>query len=201
VVAPESRGAVRNGAALGRAGAETGRQFARAPTRNFRDGRARELWGGTERGRVRTRRRGDRAAVCPGSDPERPEAAPFRTTPQLSGRTQPRSQNQDPQSATSDQPRRLATFDPRLPSAVRVFLGSFEIVFFPFAALAAFLTFRRAADFCLAVAIYAPLSVRGHPRAAPFRRGVRLYSRRSSSFATSSRRLCVAGSDFPARLI
>jgi hypothetical protein len=42
-----------------------------------------------------------------------------------------------------------------LPSAVRVFLGSREIVFFLRAALAAFLMFRRAAVLCLVLAMAA----------------------------------------------
>jgi hypothetical protein len=49
---------------------------------------------------------------------------------------------------------RLAAFAPSLPSAVRVFFGSFEMVFFLFAARAAFLMFFRAADFCLELAIF-----------------------------------------------
>ena len=49
---------------------------------------------------------------------------------------------------------RLAAFAPFLPSAVRVLFGSFEIVFFFFAARAAFLTFLRAAAFCFELAIW-----------------------------------------------
>ena len=40
-----------------------------------------------------------------------------------------------------------------LASAVRVFFGSFEIVFFRFAAAVAFLMFLRAAFFCFVVAM------------------------------------------------
>jgi hypothetical protein len=45
-----------------------------------------------------------------------------------------------------------------LPSAVRVFFGSREMVRFPFAAFAAFLMFRRAAAICFRLAIMPPES-------------------------------------------
>jgi hypothetical protein len=48
---------------------------------------------------------------------------------------------------------RAAAFAPSFPSAVRVFFGRREIVFFRLAALAAFLMFLRAAAFCFVVAI------------------------------------------------
>jgi hypothetical protein len=48
---------------------------------------------------------------------------------------------------------RFAAWAPFFASAVRVFLGSFEIVLFRFAAFAAFFTFLRAAVFCFVVAI------------------------------------------------
>jgi hypothetical protein len=52
---------------------------------------------------------------------------------------------------------RLAILAPCFPSAVRVFFGSREIVFFVLAALAAFLMFLRAAAFCFVVATGPPL--------------------------------------------
>jgi hypothetical protein len=48
---------------------------------------------------------------------------------------------------------RFAACAPFFPSAVRVFLDRCEIVFFFFAAVAAFLMFLRAAAFCFAVAM------------------------------------------------
>jgi hypothetical protein len=48
---------------------------------------------------------------------------------------------------------RRATLAPCLPSAVRVRFGRLEIVRLRWAAEAAFLTLRRAADFCLDVAM------------------------------------------------
>lgn len=48
---------------------------------------------------------------------------------------------------------RLAILAPCLPSAVRVFFGSFAMVFLRLAAAAAFLMFFRAARFCLDVAM------------------------------------------------
>jgi hypothetical protein len=48
---------------------------------------------------------------------------------------------------------RFAAFAPFFPSAVRVLLGNLEMVFFFFAARAAFLAFFRAADFCFELAI------------------------------------------------
>ena len=48
---------------------------------------------------------------------------------------------------------RFATFAPCFPSAVRVFLDKCEMVFFLFAAAAAFLMFLRAAARCFVLAM------------------------------------------------
>ena len=58
--------------------------------------------------------------------------------------------------AAASSPVLLGDFAPCLPSAVLVFLGSFAIVFFRLAALAAFRTFFPAVAFCLAVGIITP---------------------------------------------
>src|SRR4051812_37578890 len=59
---------------------------------------------------------------------------------------------------------RRATFAACLPSAVRVRLGSLEMVFLRLAAAAAFLTLRRAAVVCLRLAMATPwMESRGYP--------------------------------------